>query len=202
MNKRAVWSLVVGAAVALGAVVAIAVSSSGDDSPSAATTPTPAASQPVTAPSTTPAPAGGTATPTPAPTAPPKPSKPVGLDKSAPIVNGAEARVEKITSVKSVAETPGEISGPAIQVTMRITAGDKRVNLNDVVVNGYYGSDLTPAISVMKPGGKPFKGTLSAGDKATGVYVFNVPANQRGDVTFELFFSATEAPALFTGSAR
>lgn len=212
MKKSVVASVSIGIVLVIAVVVVLLVRAGGDGEDATndprRVDPTASASEPVVAPSPAPStdgssstPAGGTVS-TPRPTAPPEPSKPVDIGDVAAIDAGAKAQIVTIKSVTSEAESPGEISGPAIQVTIQISAGSKDVSLADVVVNGYYGSDVTPAIPVAKPGGRPFAGTLSGGEKTTGVYVFNVPAADRDDVTIELFFSASQAPVLFTGSAR
>lgn len=211
MKKSVVASVSIGIALVVAVVVVLLVRGGGDEDEAndpSRVDPTASASRPVVTPSPAPTSGGSSSTPaggspsTPRPTAPPKASKPVDIRESAPIDSGAKAQIVKISSVTSEAESPGEISGPAIQVTIQISAGSKDVDLRDVVVNGYYGSDLTPALPVAKPGGRPFAGTLSGGEETTGVYVFNVPTADRGDVTIELFYSSSQAPVLFKGFAR
>jgi hypothetical protein len=215
MKKNLVWWVV--GLVLLAVVVVVGFVTTGDDDEDdpVDAKPTAAASQPVKAPETDAPKSGapgsddpdsdGSGNGAPKTSAPPavlpSPSKPVSLDATAPIDAGARAQITGIKSVTSEAVGPGEISGPAIQVTMRISAGNKKVDLADVVVNGYYGSRRTPAVPVMRPGGKPFTGVVEAGEDATGVYVFNVPKNARPEITIELFFSASAPPVLFTGSA-
>lgn len=194
MTKSRWWMVVL---VALAAVViALVVYQGRDDDPDAAAAdPTPTASRPSTEPTTPSTPW----TPPSAPTATPTPGKPVGLDDEAPLKDGSTVSIEKVKPVTSTAKGPGEIEGPAIQVTLAIDAGSKPVDLSTIAVNAFYGPDQTPAITASGPGGEPFTGTIKAGGERRGVYIFNVPANARDDVVIEVFTEASEAPVRFRG---
>lgn len=147
------------------------------------------------------------ATPEPTePTASVETEAPKKLEPSGSLVDpqtlGTDARVQ-ITSIESVtseAKIPGEVSGPAIRVTIEVTARDEDMNLGLTVVNVYYGKDLTPAITASGPGAKDFEGSLKAGDSYKGVQVFNVPRDQRDKVTVEFILDGSEKPLRFQGS--
>lgn len=190
------WIWAAAALVLVVALIAVVASRSGDDSPSrAATEPTAASSEPVATPSSSPV------TTEPAPTKSPKPGKPIGIEDTGTIDEGAKLTVEKIASVTSVGKGPGEVEGPAIQVTLRVKAGTSPVNLGDVAVNAYYGADRTPAVPMSGPGGDPLSGTVAARSTQDGVYVFNVPKGQRDKIEIEVFYEAAESPVVFQGSA-
>jgi len=106
------------------------------------------------------------------------------------------------TSVKSKASGPGEISAPAVRLTIRLTnTGARSLSLTSVVVNAYYGSAGTPGIQIIgDPASKPFTASLKPGKKATAVFVFNMPVSKRGDATITVSPSPTLPIAVFAGS--
>lgn len=122
------------------------------------------------------------------------------LTETREISDGGEVRISSIESVTSQAQIPGEVVGPALRVSVRIEAGDEAIDLSRVVVNAYYGKDLTPAIEASGPGVKPVSGTLKPGKNVTGVFVFNVPAEERGSVTVEFIHGGSVKPLKFQGS--
>jgi hypothetical protein len=102
--------------------------------------------------------------------------------------SGLTANVVSVESYTATATRAGEVSGPAVKVSLRLTNGTGAAfALSTATVNAYYGSDATPAAPVAgDKGAKPFTGTLQPGASATAVYVFSVPADQDGSVTVTL----------------
>ncbi|CAN5247223.1 hypothetical protein BH09ACT10_BH09ACT10_20460 [soil metagenome] len=201
-TSRRLW-LILGVA-AIAAIVVVFIVTRSDDKKDASadpTSPTAQASEPVSTPSATATPTKTPGT-TPQPTALPTTGKPVDIKSDAPLPAEGSARVLKVESVTSKAKGPGEISGPAVRVTLEITAGDKAVSSSQIAVNAYYGKDATPAIPMTRPGGAPFEGTIKAGSSKSGVYLFNVPKNHRDDLTVELYYAGNKAPVRFTGDVR
>jgi hypothetical protein len=143
----------------------------------------------------------GQATPDPSAT-------PATMPELAPVKPGEPAEngdglVAEITDMKAVegeAVQAGEIAGPSVQFTLRLTNGtDASVDLGLIAVNAYIGEARTPAVNLIKPGGAPFEGTLKAGGTAEGVYVYNIPENQRDDVMLTLDYRAGEPAFVFRG---
>ena len=146
--------------------------------------------------------AGATAGATASPTTAPAPAKPGKLDaryggvvaSTAEVSHdvktpgGLTAKVASVESYTATATRPGEVSGPAVKVTLTLvnsTGSDFPVST--ATVNAYYGSASTPADPVQgDASAKPFSGTLKPGASATAVYVFTVPAADAGDVTLTL----------------
>jgi hypothetical protein len=125
---------------------------------------------------------------------------PVPLDESADFGTGLSIELTKIQSVKGEAKMPGEIAGPALKVTLRATNDSKKsVSLDTVVVAVSYGEDRTPAIE-LSDGRRPLKGNLKAGDAKNGVYVYNVPTDQRDDVRVEVSYTGEAPTVAFEGS--
>jgi len=192
-RKTWVW-LVVIAVVVIAVIVYFAVTSAGSGKPGASPSPSASASsqggdpsgQPTPDPSATP----GTM-PELAPVAPDEPS------------DNGEGLVAEITAMKSVegeAVQAGEIAGPAVQFSLRLTNDtDEPIDLGFIAVNAYIGGAMTPAGGLVKPGGAPFEGTLKAGDSAEGVYVYNIPESQRADVTLTVDYRAGQPSFVFRG---
>lgn len=148
--------------------------------------------------------------PTPTPTGPtsdvnqPPPTvAPVPLNSPASQSNGIVAALPKIESIQGTGVGPGNVSGPAVRVTVQIQNGTGApVALGGVGVNLYYGADNTPAPPLDDPSARPFDGMLDPGKAATGVYVFSLPEDQRGKVTVEVGYQAGAPLLLFTGAVR
>lgn len=102
--------------------------------------------------------------------------------------SGLTANVVSVESYTATATRPGEVSGPAVKVTLRLTNGTGGAfPLSTATVNAYYGSGATPAAPVAgDTAAKPFTGSLQPGASATAVYVFTVPADEDGAVTVTL----------------
>lgn len=205
----------IGAAGAVGLVVVLVVVLllNQDDSTPQSGVPTPAATTPSYNPTATPTPtpaktsgsptptsAGPTSKPTPGPTATTRPKKQtVAIDATAPLGGGTTAEVTNIKAVDGKAELPGEVGGPAISVTFKVTAGAKAIDFDQTVVNAYYGADNTPAVA-LTTGTTSLTGVLAAGDSASGTYVFRMPKSQLNRVSIELDFALTAPVTVFRGA--
>jgi cytoskeletal protein RodZ len=204
-KRRRVWPIVAGAVAAAVIVAGIVVAAIHGATPQpgkgVANALDPVSTQ-LTRPSDTPVatPSAG-ATDAPA-TAAPAPSKPGTLDaryggvvastaevaQNVKTPGGLTANVTAVEAYTATARRPGEVSGPAVKVTLKLvndTGSD--FPLSTATVNAYYGSASTPASPVEgDSASKPFTGTLKAGATATAVYVFSVPSADSGDVTLTL----------------
>jgi len=107
-----------------------------------------------------------------------------------------------VVSVQSVAKGPGEISGPAIKVTISLKNGTKHaISVNQVTVNVSYGSNGSPSIAVLgDPSSKPFSGTAAPGATARGTYIFDIAKNQRSDVSISVSYAALSPIVVFKGA--
>ncbi|MFM9919172.1 hypothetical protein [Lacisediminihabitans sp. H27-G8] len=188
--------------IVVGAVVATALAASQGPvsaGANAGSTATPRPSQSSTA-SPSPSASPGAPTPTPSPTIDPAFGAPVAatVDKAAPaqLTGSLTARIVSSTPITATGTQVGEVSGPAIQVVLELVNGSAAsVSLDAVSVNGYYGSDLTPASPIVpKETSTAFAGSLAANAKATGTYVFSVPKSDQP--SFVLTMSASAGGAL------
>lgn len=129
------------------------------------------------------------------PTAPP-----VALDDEADFGTGVSAVLEEVESIQTEARFPGEISGPGLAFTLRLTNDTPAAISADLVtVNLAYG-DGVPGIPISGPPAQPFTGDVEPGASAVATYVFTTTERDDGLVRLEVTYS-TEAPVVvFEGS--
>jgi hypothetical protein len=161
---------------------------SGSTGPPPAAAPTTSAAASTAAASGTVAPAPGAATGTPVPADQLPPALPaVALTSPAAEPDGVAATLTRVEGMDSTATGPGEVAGPAVRVAVQLRNGSAQpVTLSTVGVSMSYGAQDTPASPLDDPTAQPFRGTLAPGATASAVYVFSVPADQRGAVTVEV----------------
>lgn len=186
--------LVVAAALLAAAVVSVllvVLTGSDDDRP--ATDAATGATSPSTSGSSTTGSATGTAAapssagdPV-APDAAPPTLAPVGLTDPADAGDGVTVAVTGIESFTSDASGIGNIAGPALRVTVRVTNGTGAdLSVDAVSVNLSYGADATPGSPLDDSSQRTFSGTVAPGGSADGVYVFSVPEGERDVVSVEV----------------
>lgn len=131
---------------------------------------------------------------------PQKTAKPVNLDK-AHKSDGVTVSLKSIKSSKVKAHGPGEISGPALVVTVAIKNGSaSRVSVDSAIVTlidslGNVGTPMTESPA------RPFAGSVPAKGSATGVYVFQVGTKVRNPIHVSVTYSTEHITALFVGNA-
>lgn len=163
--------------------------------------PTERTADPGEAAATPPPGAAGAPGPAAAPNAP-EVAPPVEIDRPAVFEQRVVAEVTKIEAVQGEASGPGEIAGPALRVSITLKNETPRpVDLDTSVVALFFGSEETPAAELSGPEASPFSGRLGAGETASGVYVFSVPVDERGDVRITVSYSPTDTTVAFEGSA-
>jgi cytoskeletal protein RodZ len=141
-------------------------------------------------------PSQGSASPNPS-----TPAAPVAITAPATIKAGLIAEITKFEAVEGKAQTPGEVSGPSVRMTVTITnSTSASANLDTTVVTAYYGSSQTPALELSAPGGAPLPAKVEAGQAVTGVYIFTIPAEQRNNVRVVVDYSVKVQPLVFQGA--
>lgn len=139
-----------------------------------------------------------------APVIPPLPPQadPVPLTEDAAPVPGVVFSIGALEPVEGVAMGPGEVGGPALRfpVTVRNDTSET-VSLTSTVVNVYAGAEATPATEIGEPGGVPFPETVAPGGTASGVFVFRVPAEERGQIQIAVDYTVGAPIVLFEGPA-
>ena len=126
---------------------------------------------------------------------------PVGFDQQAAAGDGVVADVLSLEAIDATGVGPGNIAGPALRVTVRITNGTTGpVSLDGVALDLAYGVEQLPASPIGDPSTAPFGGVLQPSESAEGVYVFTVPAGDRELVTLSVGYQAGAPFMVFTGS--
>ncbi|CAO1654268.1 DUF4352 domain-containing protein [Salinibacterium sp. NYA9b] len=144
------------------------------------------------------APAPATAAPVDGPAVPDV--TPVPIEEPADVTPGLVAKVTKVEEVDGTARGPGEVAGPSLRVTVTMTNSTSSVvSLRTTVISCYFGADRTPAPELREPGGSPLPASLAANSAIDGVYIFTVPADQRGNVTLLVDYSVDVQPVVFQG---
>ena len=116
--------------------------------------------------------------------------------------NNVSAQVMKRAAVTATAHLPGEISGPALEFTIRISnASGTAIDLNGVQV-ALTGKSGQQAIPISESTAPPFSGKLATGHQAIGTYLFKVPVPDRIFVTLSLSYTADEPLVLFEGNVQ
>ena len=197
-----VLALAAAVLVAVAAVVLFLVTRDGDDpggtqDGAAATADPTLPAAPSSAPPATPTPEE----PLEGSAAPPPTQAPVALDQTAAVGDGMTVDVVGIEEVEGTASGPGNIAGPALRVTVRLTNGTSGpVSLDGTAVELRYGFDQAPASPLEDPSQVRFAGGLEPGASVEGVYVFTVPTEARYAVTVLVEYAPGTPFVVFTGS--
>jgi hypothetical protein len=126
---------------------------------------------------------------------------PVPIDAATDFGDGVGIRLSSIDTVEAKGSLPGEISGPAVAVTVEITNGrSDPIELDHVTVDlaTKVGASAPP---VVDPQREPLAGELAPEATRSGAYVFSLAADERADVTVRVNYSADTPTVLFTGNA-
>ncbi|WP_375492754.1 glycosyltransferase [uncultured Jatrophihabitans sp.] len=124
---------------------------------------------------------------------------PVALGSPVKVGNGIVIRLVGHTGVDGKATRPGEVSGPATRLTLRIAnSADRAIGLSDVVVTvaDAHGAPATPLAG---PPTAPFHGRLTPGHSATATYVFTLARDLRAPYTVSVSYAGQAPVARFKG---
>lgn len=123
----------------------------------------------------------------------------VGLTDPADFGGQVSARIAQVNGVQATATLPGEVSGPAVAVTVEITnSSAQAIGLDSVTVTL---SDTAgnPASPISADPSAPLSGVLDAGAAKSGTYVFTVPTDQRNPISVTVTYSSGAPTLVFTG---
>jgi hypothetical protein len=124
----------------------------------------------------------------------------VALTDSATPADGITISLTDLSQVDAQTHVPGEVSGPAVRVSIEIgNSGAQPVDLTSVVVE-LSDSDGAPGIPVSTADSKSFDGMLDPNASITGVYVFRVPVDRRDPILIAVSYAAGSTVAQFSGS--
>jgi hypothetical protein len=127
----------------------------------------------------------------------------VSFDAPAKFGDGVTARVLRAQPVNAKANGPGEVDGPAVLFTIRLTNDrQKPLSVDAVTVNASTGKNRKPAPPVTgDPRNKPFNGRLAPGQSKEATYVFTMPKGARDSVRLEVNHAALSPLVAFEGAA-
>ncbi len=127
----------------------------------------------------------------------------VPLTAAADFGTGVTLRILRIESVSGVARGVGEIEGPALRLTLRMSNDSgSAVSLESVIVDATTGADRTPAPTLSGPGAELFDGEIQSGGSTTGVYVFAVPEDARDRLRVTVSYLSGAPAVAFAGGVR
>ena len=136
------------------------------------------------------------------------PAPPARTRKSLPLAaiasfgNGVDVWLESIRAVRGKARLPGEVTGPAVRLVLRVRNDSARiVPLDDFVAFVSYGRGEVPAVP-LTAGTRPFTGSLEPGEDEVGAYVVVMPPGERSAVRVEMSYSGTAPTVVLAGSMR
>lgn len=119
------------------------------------------------------------------------------LDEPAEVGGGVSARITDIQPLDVTAKTPGEISGPAVAVTISISNdGDEAIDVSSAMVSLLAAGDELGQPTTSDPY-RPFHGVVDAGASADAVYVFLLPEDARSAFDVSVQYRAGTTIARF-----
>ncbi|RXW32435.1 hypothetical protein C1706_07825 [Propioniciclava flava] len=113
--------------------------------------------------------------------------------------SAATVSLDALSAISVSATTPGEITGPAVKVTVKVSNGSQQaLDVSSAVVS-VTAEDGTLGIPTTAGDPAPLEGVIAPGQSVTGSYVFMLdPAAGRG-VLVTVNYAAAEPVAVFTG---
>lgn len=202
-RRRGLW--IAGAvAVVIAAILVIGISTGwgrGTDAGRSESTPSPTTSgsaeetpSPSASESSDPAAPGS-----PDPAAPRTTAPPVALDQTAAPAEGVLVSLSSITAIAGEASVPGEVAGPALEITVNVENTASEALEDTLIVNVYYGAQRTPANILVRPR-QDLPLSIAPGESAKGIYAFSVPEEARGQVVVEVDLAVDLPVVLFEGA--
>lgn len=133
---------------------------------------------------------------------PQRTKSPIAITHTGTFGGRVTGSITKVQPLTAKARVPGEVSGPALAITIRLVNGSaKTLSLGNAVVNLAYGAAETPGSPMSGPPNRPFTGSLKAGKIATAVYVFRIPrAGGHPRLTIQVSYSPYAPVVVFSGT--
>ncbi len=183
------------------------VSATPDSSQTAGPSPTAEASDPPAAGPTIPP--GATAVPAPGAGATPGPDGPTeaavlptttaALDEAIAFDTGIVVEIVAVDPITVTAETPGEMDGPALRVSVAARNQSGEPQEVDSAVVTLVTADGQVGVGTTAGSPSPLSGVVEPGGSVSGTYVFMLDPASGRDVTVTVNYAAGEPLAVFTG---
>jgi len=132
-------------------------------------------------------------------TAAPLPTQEATIGEAVAFDTGISVTIQKVEVIDVEAETPGEVSGSAVVVTVAAENGTPDVQNLDSAVVTLDAQDGEVGIGTTAGDPAPLTGSLEPGKSATGRYVFMLGSAAGRDVSVSVNYAAGEPAAIFTG---
>lgn len=133
--------------------------------------------------------------------APPLPSTAAQLGDAVAFDTGIVVDVSSVEPVEVEAATPGEISGPAVIVTVTARNDSARPQEVDSAVVTLIADDGEVGVGTTAGDPSPLQGVIAPGDTASGRYVFMLDPASGRELTVSVNYAAGEPVAVFTGTS-
>lgn len=135
-------------------------------------------------------------------TAPDLPQQKGDLDEAISLSTGMSVSVESMKTIDVKPETPGEVAGSAVVVSVSLeNISDTAQNVDSAVVT-LEAKDGEPGIATTAGPNDPLSGEIAPGAKLTGSYVFMLDPVKGRQVSVSVNYAAGEPVALFSGKIR
>ena len=177
--------------------------SSASPAPGPASSPSPAAASPSPSPRPSSIPPPGAddvdeSTPDGPVEAAPLPTTAAALTEPAALATGMVIEIIAVDAIEVTAETPGEVDGTAVRVTVQAhNESSEPQSVDSAVVTVLASDDYGIGTTAGDP--SPLSGVVAPGDTASGVYVFMLDPAADREVTVSVNYAAGEPVAVFTG---
>lgn len=127
--------------------------------------------------------------------------KRAGLRSEVTLPNGVRVKATSIKNIQATAQTPGEMVGAALAITLRLkNSSENPINIDSAVI-GLSDATGNPAQPTTSDPFKPFQGEIAPGSTSLGTYVFLIPKQDRKDLVLTVEYLAGQPIADFVGDA-
>lgn len=129
----------------------------------------------------------------------PQPTRSADLAEQVVFDTRIGVALESVKTLQVTAETPGEVTGPAVRMSVVVdNDSDAPLDVSSAVVTlAADGDDYGISTTAGDP--SPLEGIVPAGGSASGTYVFMLDPAEGREVTIHVTYAAGEPVAVFTG---
>lgn len=122
------------------------------------------------------------------------------LEEAIALPTEVTVSLTSITSTRLTAETPGEVTGPAVIVEVQVTNDSEAPQTISSATVSLAAEDGEMGIPTSADPNDPLHGEVAPGATAEGVYVFMLDPADGRSVTVSVNYSAGDPVAVFTGA--
>ncbi len=129
----------------------------------------------------------------------PLPTTAAAIDEAVSFDTGMVIEIVAVDAITVTAETPGEVDGPAVRVTVsaRNTSSETQP-VDSALVTVVAGDELGIGTTAGNP--SPLSGDVAPGGAVNGTYIFMLDPAADREITVSVNYAAGEPVAVFTGT--